>query len=168
MKIADAEVPDLVDQEEEESDDEADDESVSGDSEGEENNQQLRRSAQIIAGVKKLAGFRQVTHTLKIRNDDGATKEGIEKAQEEEIKLVFNDLKAVEAVMKEDIPEGFRAHNTHLFTVEKFLADGWHDKYKSRLVAHGNEQDAMLHADCSSPMASICYLYLPYSRSMQS
>jgi hypothetical protein len=74
---------------------------------------------------------------------------------EEEIKLVFNDLKAVELVMKEDIPKGFKAHNTHLFTVEKFLADGRHEKYKSRLVAHGNEQDVMLYADRSSPTASI-------------
>lgn len=56
------------------------------------------------------------------------------------------DLEAMELVKKEDIPEGCQAHNTHLFTVEKFTADGKHDKYKSRLVTHRNEQDATVYA----------------------
>ncbi len=46
----------------------------------------------------------------------------------------------MDPVKKEDIPKGYKAHNTNLFTVEKFLADGRHDKYKSQLVAHGNER----------------------------
>jgi len=155
IETADDEIPELVDQEDEESDDEGDDKSDSSDSEEGEDSQQLRRSARVMAGVKKPARFRQITHTAKVKNSIGEEKEGIEKAQVEEIKLVFDNLKAVEVVMKEDIPEGFKAHNTHLFTVENFLADGRHDKYKSRLVAHGNEHDAMLYTDRSSPTASI-------------
>jgi hypothetical protein len=108
-----------------------------------------------MAGVRRPERFRQITHTVKVKNSDGEAKEGIDKAQVEEVKLVFDNLKAVEVVMKEDIPEGFKAHNTHLFTVENILADGWHDKYKSRLVAHGNEQDATLYTDRSLPTASI-------------
>jgi len=154
-EMAENEIPELVDQEDEESDDEGDDESDLSDSEEEEGSQQLRRSAWVRAGIKRPAHLRQITHTAKVKNNDGAVKEGIKKAQAEEIKLVFNDLKAVEVVMKEDIPEGVKAHNTHLFTVEKFLADGRHDKYISRLVAHGNEQDTTLYTDRSSPTASI-------------
>jgi hypothetical protein len=54
-------------------------------------------------------------------------------------------------IRKDEIPSGFKAHNTHLVMVKKFIADGKHDKYKSRLVAHGNEQDSMIYADRSSP-----------------
>jgi hypothetical protein len=42
-----------------------------------------------------------------------------------------------------------------LFTVEKFLGDGRHNKYKSQLVAHGNEQDMTIYADWSSPTVAI-------------
>jgi hypothetical protein len=127
MEMVDEDVPDLVDQDEEESDEEADDESVSDDSKSEKSSRPLRRSTRILEGVKKPARFRQITHTVKVRDDEEGAKEGIKRTQEEEIKLVFNDLKAVELVMKKDIPEGFKAHNTHLFTVEKFRADGRHE-----------------------------------------
>jgi hypothetical protein len=39
--------------------------------------------------------------------------------------------------------------------VEKFMVDGRHDKCKSWLVAHGNEQDAAIYADWSSLMVAI-------------
>ena len=35
----------------------------------------------------------------------------------------------VEPVKREEIPAGYKAHNTHLFMVEKFTEDGKHDKY---------------------------------------
>ncbi len=73
---------------------------------------------------------------MKLRNDDKknqSEKEGIEQALVEEIKLVFDDLKAV---IKGNIPEGFKAHNTHLFTfMETFLANGEHYHYwRSSLI----------------------------------
>jgi hypothetical protein len=92
-----------------------------------------------MAGVKCPARFRQVTHTVKLksaREKDHSEQKEIDEAQEAEIKLVFEDLKAVEAIKRENIPKGFKAHNTHLFTVQKFLANGEHDKYKSRLQLH--------------------------------
>jgi len=54
---------------------------------------------------------------------DQKQREGLEKAQMGEIKLVFRDLKAMEVIRKEDLPKGFKAHNMHLFTVEKFTAE---------------------------------------------
>mmetsp|Transcript_19892 Transcript_19892/g.28291 ORF Transcript_19892/g.28291 Transcript_19892/m.28291 type:complete len:158 (-) Transcript_19892:982-1455(-) len=42
-----------------------------------------------------------------------------------------------------------------MFGVEKFLATGEHDKFKSRLVFNGNEQDADLLSDRSSPTAAL-------------
>jgi hypothetical protein len=124
--IVDVNMPELIDQ----GDDELDDEPESSDSDDKDNQEILQRSARLMAGVKKPVQFRQVTHTVKLMNGDNndkQEKEGIEKVQVEEIKLVLDNLKAIEAVKKESIPEG--VHNTHLFTVEKFLANGEHDKF---------------------------------------
>jgi hypothetical protein len=68
---------------------------------------------------------------------------------------VFQDLKAVQVIRKNDIPKGIPVFGTHLFTIEKFKADGSTDKFKSRLVAHGNEQDASMYPDRSSPTAQM-------------
>jgi hypothetical protein len=83
------------------------------------------------------------------------TKKLNDKSAESKEQLVFDDLKAMEPVKKEDKPAGYKGHNMHLFTVEKYLADGSHDKYKSRLVAHGNKQDSTNYADRSALMVEI-------------
>jgi hypothetical protein len=51
------------------------------------------------------------------------------------------DLQALEPVFKHEM-DGVRPYNCHLFSVETFLADGQHDKSKSRMVINGDEQDA--------------------------
>jgi hypothetical protein len=72
-----------------------------------------------------------------------------------EIKQVFEELKALEPVDRKEIPEGIKPLDCHLFTMEKFDASGQHEKYKSRLVLHGNEQDTSLYPDWSSPTVSV-------------
>ena len=47
--------------------------------------------------------------------------------------MLLVGLQALEPVYKEDIGNT-DVHNSHLFTVEKFTADGTHDKFKSRMV----------------------------------
>jgi hypothetical protein len=61
--------------------------------------------------------------------------------------LVLKEVKAAEPIMRSELPTGLLAYNTHLFTVEKFRADGTRDKFKSCLVAHGNEQDTTMYWD---------------------
>jgi len=153
--VQEEDVPDLVAQDGHESDDEAEDDD---DEVVEAETVSNRRSARVAAGVRQPARYRQVMYSVKCSNKQDKKKEEKERSDEAEmaeIQLVFEDLKAVEAVRKEDIPEGFKAHNTHLFTVEKFLADGAHDKTKSRIVAHGDEQDTTMYADRYSPTAGI-------------
>jgi hypothetical protein len=53
-------------------------------------------------------------------------------------------------VERRDLPSNIKAPGLHLFIVEKFMADGQHDKFKSRLVLHGNKQDSTLYPDSSS------------------
>ena len=56
---------------------------------------------------------------------------------------------------RKEIPEGIKPLSCHLFTVEKFDASGQHEKYKSRLVSHGNKQDTSLYPNRSSPTVSV-------------
>ncbi len=49
----------------------------------------------------------------------------------------------------------YKPLRSHMFTVEKFLADGSFDKVKSRMVANGDEQDPQLYPDRSSPTVAL-------------
>ena len=107
-------------------------------------------------GIRKPECYALVTKKLNERDtDNDKQKRGLEQAKIDEIMLVFQDLQAMEPIRKEEIPAGFKAHNTHLFTVEKIRADGSHDKYKNRLMAHGNEQDSAIYANWSSLTVTI-------------
>jgi len=152
--IPEDDTPELVAQEDDDSDDEAEEE----DEEIEEQEIPQRRSGRLAAGVRRPERYRDVLHTVKIKGAQKKIPEEekrIAEAENAEIELIFDDLKAGQAVQKQDIPEGFKAHNTHIFMVEKFLANGDHDKTKSRIVTHGDEQDSTLYADHSSPTAGI-------------
>jgi hypothetical protein len=39
--------------------------------------------------------------------------------------------------------------------VDKFLADGQHDKFKARIIMNGDEQDVELFPNQSSPIVAI-------------
>ena len=82
----------------------------------------------------------------------------IKDAEIDEIKQIFEGLKAVEAVYETDA-EG-KAHGCHMFTVDKFLADGTFDKCKGRVVLHGNEQDPEMYPDRSSPTVAVHSIFL--------
>ncbi len=79
------------------------------------------------------------------------TKNSIASAEKEEIVIFYEDLKVVEPIKKEKIPKCIPAHNTQLFNMENFKANGTHDQFKSYMVTHGNEQDASLYPDHTSP-----------------
>jgi hypothetical protein len=101
--------------------------------------------------------------TIKLKEGAHNTEDqvaGMEQAKVDEISLIFKDFEAVESVYKDDIPKGYRAHNTHLFMVEKFTAVGKHNRYKNGLVVHGNEQGAALYADQSSPTVNMQLLIM--------
>ncbi len=115
----------------------------------------IRRSEGIKAGTRRPTRYAAHTKLSVGEHNAEKTNEMIAKAEQEEIELVFCDLEALEVVRREKIPKGIPVFGTHLFTSEKFKADGSTDKFKSRLVAHGNEQDATLYPDRSSPTAQM-------------
>jgi len=140
--------PELVAQEEDDDSDEEDEE--------DEEEIPLRRSERIKHGTVKPARYAATTVKLREGGHNAEEKNArINEAKRAEIKQVFEELKALQPVEKGEIPEGIKPLGCHLFTVEKFDASGQHEKYKSRLVSHGNEQDQSLYPDRSSPTVSV-------------
>jgi hypothetical protein len=81
-------------------------------------------------------------------------QQAIQQVEVEEIKLLFAGLHALQSIWKADI-SSVQPLNCHMFTVEKFLADGTHENFKLCMVANGNEQDPDLYPDCSSPTVAV-------------
>ena len=103
--------------------------------------------------ILKPSKYTMATKLDKRSEKDPVKLAAIKVAEVKEIKQVFEGLKAVEAIHQEDV-EG-RAHGCHMFTVDKFLADGTFDKCKGRVVLHGNEQDPEMYPDRSSPTVAV-------------
>ena len=79
----------------------------------------------------------------------------VEKAIRAEIKMLFEDLKALRAVRRASIKAGTKILKSHMFVVAKHLASGEFDKMKARLVADGRDQEPGLYPDKSSPTVAI-------------
>ncbi len=83
------------------------------------------------------------TKVLKYKEKSEERKQAIEAAEEDEIWQLFIDLCALQPEFKREIA-GAELYNCHLYSVEKFLADGSHDKFKTRMVLNRDEQDEEL------------------------
>jgi hypothetical protein len=98
--------------------------------------------------------FVATTEKLRDKQDSSKRSKEVKAAKEAEIKQVFEEPQALELVEKGNIPPGIKALGCHLFTVEKSMASGEQDKYMSRLVLHGSEQDWSLYPDRPLPLVS--------------
>jgi len=76
-------------------------------------------------------------------------------AIEAELKMLFEELKALRCVKRAVIKAGMKILKSHMFIVEKYLANGSFDKMKARLVADGRDQDAEMYPDKSSPTVAV-------------
>jgi hypothetical protein len=77
------------------------------------------------------------------------------KAINAELKMLFEDLKALRAVRRASIKAGMTLLCLHMFVVEKYLAGGEFDKMKARLVADGRDQEGSMYPDKASPTVAI-------------
>jgi hypothetical protein len=101
--------------------------------------------------VVKPSRFAAVT---KVSHDQWKTEENL-KAINLELKMSFEDLRALRVVRRASIKAGTKILHSHMFVVEKYLADGSFDKMKARLVADGRDQESSLYPDKASPMVAI-------------
>jgi hypothetical protein len=58
-----------------------------------------------------------------------------------ELRMLFEELKALRCVKRASIKAGTKILKSHMFVVEKYLANGSFDKMKARLVVDGRDQD---------------------------
>jgi len=142
-------VPDLVD---------GPNDSDSEDEEDEEQEEPVASRTRARTGTQSNPPerYRQAMASVKLnkRKETGEPKTAIDKADKDEIELLFVQLRGLLPKFKDDL-KGAKAYNSHMFTVEKFLATGEHDKFKSRLVFDGSEQEPELFPDRSSPTAAL-------------
>jgi hypothetical protein len=76
-------------------------------------------------------------------------------AIEAELRMLFQELKALRCVRRASIKAGTKILKSHIFVVEKYLADGGFDKMKAGLVADDRDQDADKYPDKSSPTVAV-------------
>jgi hypothetical protein len=77
------------------------------------------------------------------------------KAIKIELRMLIEELKALRPVRRAAIKAGMKILRSHMFLVEKYLADGAFDKIKARLVADGRDQDATMYPNKASPTVAI-------------
>jgi len=80
-----------------------------------------------------------------------AAKEAIKK----ELAQLVEELVAIVPVKRTSIPEGVTILKSHMFLINKYLADGGFDKVKARLVADRRDQDPEMFPNKSSPTVAI-------------
>jgi len=150
-------MPDLIDHTPDENSDSEDENSDS-----EEEEEQPEQEQGIASRTRRRTGtqvnpperYTLASVKLNKKKETGERKAAIDQADKDELELLFVQLRGLLPRFKEEL-NGEKAFNSHMFTVEKFLASGVHDKFKSRLVFDGSEQDPELFPDRSSPTAAL-------------
>eukprot|EP00590_Aulacoseira_subarctica_P002999 CAMPEP_0172416062 /NCGR_PEP_ID=MMETSP1064-20121228/2499_1 /TAXON_ID=202472 /ORGANISM="Aulacoseira subarctica , Strain CCAP 1002/5" /LENGTH=671 /DNA_ID=CAMNT_0013153423 /DNA_START=324 /DNA_END=2338 /DNA_ORIENTATION=+ len=150
------EPPELVDalDDPDDSDDEDDDDEDDDEASVQEPGIASRTRSQTGTETKPPKRYAMAVKINKSKETDPERRKAMDKADKEEIELLFVDLQGLLPVKEEEIA-GQQVYNSHMFGVEKFLADGSHDKFKSRLVFDGRDQDPELFPDRSSPTAAL-------------
>ncbi len=106
------------------------------------------RSGRAVVRPSRFAAVTKVSH-------DQWKKEENSKAIGLELKMLFEDLKALRVVRRASIKAGTKILRSHMFVVEKYLANGKFDKIKARLVADGRDQESSLYPDKASPTVAV-------------
>jgi hypothetical protein len=136
----DEEPPELEDQDGNESDDEAEDD--------EEKEPVTTHSGREVRRPSRFAGVTKVARSRW-------TEKNASDAIKAELQQLFVDLNALRPVKEESIDKETKVLNSHMFLVEKHLANGEYDKTKGRILADGRDQDPDLFPNKSSPTVSI-------------
>jgi hypothetical protein len=82
-------------------------------------------------------------------------QESADAAIKGELRQLFLELVALIPLKRHQIPKTTTILKSHMFLVNKYLANGEFDKVKARLVADGRDQDQELYPDKSSPTVAI-------------
>jgi hypothetical protein len=135
---------------EEEKAEEVEDESEIAEEVSEEGQGTRTRSGRLVTKPSK---FLAVT---KVSAEEWKDVENA-KAIKIELRMLFEELKALRPVRRATIKGGTKILRSHMFLVEKYLADGTFDKIKARLVADGRDHVSKQGVpDCGYPFGVHC------------
>jgi hypothetical protein len=81
--------------------------------------------------------------------------EAVDVAIKAELRMLFEELKALRCVKRASIKAGTKILKSHMFVVKKYLANGLFDKMKARLVVDGRDQDEEMYPNKSSPTVAV-------------
>jgi len=96
---------------------------------------------------------------MKVSREEWKTEASIV-AVEAELRMLFEELQVLRCVRRVAIKAGTKILKSHMFIVEKRLADSSFDKMKAKLVADGRDQDVELHPDKSLPTVAVHSVYM--------
>lgn len=91
---------------------------------------------------------------MKVSREEWKTEASIV-AVEAELRMLFEELQVLRCVRRVAIKAGTKILKSHMFIVEKRLADGSFDKMKARLRVDGRDQDVELYPDKSLPTVAV-------------
>mmetsp|Transcript_22436 Transcript_22436/g.32130 ORF Transcript_22436/g.32130 Transcript_22436/m.32130 type:complete len:716 (-) Transcript_22436:89-2236(-) len=112
-----------------------------------------RRSARIAAGVNAPERL-----TLATKVHQSSWKEASKvKAINGEIMQLYEEQEALKPV--KEVAKDAEVLRSHMNVVEKYLADGDHDKTKARIVVNGSTQDPAMYPNKSSPTLALHSLF---------
>jgi hypothetical protein len=137
-------------------------EEVAAEEDGVEEEKDEKDVAEAVGPTVMTRSGRNIVHpsrymqVTKVSREDWKT-EASSIAINAEIKMLFQDLKALRCVQRAEIKAGMKILKSHMFVVEKYLANGKFDKRKARLVADGRDQDAAMYSRQIFPNCSYTF-----------
>jgi hypothetical protein len=101
--------------------------------------------------VIRPSRYAMITKVTRSAWQEEAAKEAIKK----ELAQLVEELVAIVPVKRTSFPKGVTILKSHMFLINKYLADGGFDKVKARLAADGRDQDPEMFPNKSSPTVAI-------------
>jgi len=124
----------------------AEEETVEAEEEG--STQVVTRSGRQVTRPSRYAMVMKVARSAW---QEEAAKEAIKR----ELAQLIKELVAIVPVKRTSIPQGVTILKSHMFLINKYLANGGFDKVKARLIADGRDQDPEMFPNKSSPTVAI-------------
>jgi hypothetical protein len=130
----------------------------------EDEEEELQTQGEVVQSITKRAGrsimrpsqYAAVTKNARSEWQEEATKRAIMN----ELRQLFQEMVAVLPVHCNMIPPNSTILKSHIFVVNKYLADGAFDTVKARLIADGRDQNPEMYPNKSSPTVAIHSVFM--------
>jgi hypothetical protein len=101
--------------------------------------------------IVRPSSYAAVTRVSRDASKEALATQAIKK----ELRQLFEELVALVPLKKENIPNEATVLKSHMFLVNKYIANGDFKKVEARLVADGQDQDPAMYPNKSSPTVAL-------------